>query len=74
MGILTMIVIGVWPLADIVSSGEQVQSDGVALISAVGILFIVLRKKDRAIVDKDDGPDFHPRICDTESSFSHSVV
>ena len=65
---------GYCSLADIVSSGEQVQSDGVALISAAGTLFVVIRKKDWAVVDKDDGSEVHQRMCDTEASFNHSVV
>ena len=66
--------VGYWGLADIVSSGKYVQSDGVALISAGRILFAVIRKKDVAVVNKEDGSVFHPRICNTESSFSYSDV
>ena len=68
-----MVVIGVW-LTLYVLSGEQVQSDGVALISAVRSLFPVLRKEGGVVVGKHDGSSSHQRICDTLFGFSHSVV
>ena len=58
-------------LADIISSGKHIQSDGVALIGAVEILFAVLSKEDGTAVDKDVS-SFHPRSCDTETSLGHS--
>jgi hypothetical protein len=42
---------GYWVVGGIVSSDECVVGDGVALISAVGVLFAVLREKEKAVVD-----------------------
>jgi hypothetical protein len=57
-----------------VSSGEHVQGDGVASISVIGVLFAVLREKDRAVVNFEKWSGCHPRICDTKASFGHSDV
>ena len=61
-------------MIDIVRSVEQVQSDGLALISAVVILFPVLMKEYGAVVGKHDRSSSHPRICDTKAGLSHSAV
>ena len=55
-----------WDVVDGVCSSEQVQCDGMAKISAVTIIFPVLRKEDSAAVGKYDGSNFKPRICDTK--------
>jgi hypothetical protein len=44
------------------------------LISAVGILFAVFKKKYGAVVKKYDGSGFHPKICDTEASISLCII
>jgi hypothetical protein len=38
---------GYWSLGSIVSSGENVQGDGVASINVVGVLFAARERKDR---------------------------
>ena len=58
----------------IVRSGEQVPGDGAASISFVGILFVVFRGKDRAVIHFEEWSGCHPRLCDTEASFGHIDV
>ena len=61
-------------LADIVNSGKHVQSEWIALVSDVGILFAVLRKKDELVIDTSFRSVFHPKMCGTKSSPGHSDI
>ena len=49
-------------MVDVVRSTEQVQGDGLSAISVVGIIFLIPRKEDGAVVGNYDGYSSHPRI------------
>ena len=65
---------GYWGLANVVRIREQVQCDGLVVISVVMIIFPVFRKEDGVIFGKYDGSSFYPGICGTKVRFRHSVV